>query len=218
MEETIESKLENANSFHPHIITVVTAPPSSECWLDILYDLPASVFVDPNQLKDLTDFRNARVFGETDLEAPLEHVREPRGSLVIVRRKAIDGHTWTLDLPIHLRYQHPSYNAGETHREIRISLPKAGITCGSGLPDIQHPLLPCQTTAVSSFVPFNVTAQEEQYLQLAVPVGRQEDIMLVQCGTFVTVLACTLWIIWAIWESVKKTRRRDAKGKRRKSQ
>lgn len=221
MEETIESTLENANSLHPHIITTVIAPPpfsslpSNECWLDIVYELPASVFVDPNQLHDLADFRNARVFGETDLEAPLEHVREPRGSLVIVRRKNRDDRrTFKLDLPIHLRYQHPSYNA--THRSIRIPPPKAGVTCGFGLPAIQHPLLP-RYAAVASFTPFNVTTQEYD-LELAVPVGRQEDATLVQIGTFVTVLACSAWIIWAILQSIKKTKRREAKGKRRKSQ
>ncbi|KAI9247507.1 PIG-X [Phascolomyces articulosus] len=235
---------ENAGNLHPHIITKLESIPpsqqhpseeesSSNCSLDIVYQLPASVFVDPNQIPN-----NIYVFGETDLEAPLEHVKEPRGSTIIIRQK--QWHHEDIDLPIHLRYQRPS--SFEMYRSIVIPKPRAGWFClknsiaksslnnvkknylGSLLPPLQDTLIPTHRMN-----PDMVTFQEipivtqgagegKDYMELHVPVGRTQEADMVQMGTMVAVVACTLWIILATWKSITKRRRYDAKGKRRRSE
>ena len=235
-------------SFHPHIITRLESIQQVEekdpnCWFDIIYQLPASVFVDPNQVDS-----NVYVFGETDLEAPLEHVKEPRGSTIIIRKKKQhdpqdeenEQEENIIDLPIHLRYQRPSSN-NETHRSIKISKPRAGWTCLLPVTDKQivengpwarnknRVLLP-PLQGENTLIPMNkmdpsktrfqdvLVTGKEDYLILNVPIGRTQDLDMVQMGTMVAVVTCTLWIILATWKSITKRRRYDAKGKRRRSE
>ncbi|KAI9490524.1 PIG-X [Zychaea mexicana] len=128
----VQWSLDKAESLHPHIITTLHSvhdqQQPKECWLDLIYQLPASVFVDPNQLPS-----NVHVFGETDLEAPLEHVQEPRGSTVIIRHTnndTNDNDELRIDLPIHLRYQRPS-STSQIYRSIAIPKPRVGWTCAA---------------------------------------------------------------------------------------
>ncbi|KAG2217536.1 hypothetical protein INT45_009961 [Circinella minor] len=228
-------------SFHPHIITRLESIQQEDpnCWFDIIYQLPASVFVDPNQVDS-----NIYVFGETDLEAPLEHVKEPRGSTIIIRKKQQDEEhekekeNVIIDLPIHLRYQRPS--STETYRSIKIPKPRAGWTCKIPIKDNEQVdngpwtrnknrllLPPLQENAlipINKMDPSKTVFQDvlvtgkEDYLVLYVPVGRTQDLDMVQMGTMVAVVTCTLWIILATWKSITKRRRYDAKGKRRRSE
>ncbi|KAI9302982.1 PIG-X [Cunninghamella echinulata] len=55
-------------------------------------------------------------------------------------------------------------------------------------------------------------------LQIQLPVGNLNDVMIVQWGTIVSIILGTLWILWSVAAAVKKHRRHEAKGKRRKSE
>ncbi|CAO3697281.1 unnamed protein product [Rhizopus stolonifer] len=207
----IISNLALASSLHPKIITTIEHHDSlktpDNCHLDLVYELPASVFVDPYQLKDLK--LQATVFGEHDSELPLEKVKEPRGSLVFIRPNS----DLIVELPIHTRYQKP--RSLFSKQLISLKPPYAGWTCGNApWPTLNHALLPSSSTRYPAFV--SLLSQQEP-LELFVPVGRAEDRTLVTLGTFCVVLLCTAWIARSIFVSVKKRKRTEAKGKRRKS-
>ncbi|CAO3663427.1 unnamed protein product [Rhizopus microsporus] len=182
----IHSHLSFASSLHPKIDTRIELDDIHEdCFLDIVYELPASVFVDPYQLRDMESrIGKAEVFGEHDLELPLE---KPAS---------------------HQQYQ-----------TVTIKVPYAGWTCGaSSLPPIDHELLiPYNRHHLNSrFIPISNIDPNEQ-LELSVPVGSTQDRQLVTLGTFCIVILCSAWIVRSILVSVKRRKRTEAKGKRRKS-
>ncbi|KAI9019552.1 PIG-X [Phycomyces nitens] len=214
MKYSVESTLRAANSLHPHLHTsLAIEQPQPHCYLDLIYDLPPSVFVDPNQLTGL--YRQVSVYGETDLEAPLEHVQEKRGSVVHLRFSA--PLPSEVDLPLHLRYQRPSLHS--SYRPITFPRPLAGWTCSKspGFPPSLTDtltLLPHNT----SYATFDIIPQDNSILTLQVPVGRIGDMSIVEVGTLGCVVLGTLWIMGALWQSIIKRRRYEAKGKRRKSE
>ncbi|KAL0082162.1 PIG-X [Phycomyces blakesleeanus] len=213
MKYSVESTPTAASSLHPHLHTSLTIEqPQTNCYFDLLYELPPSVFVDPNQLTSL--YRQVAVYGETDLEAPLEHVQEKRGSVVHLRFSSLPSE---VDLPLHLRYQSPSIYS--SYRPITIPRPLAGWTCTNspGFP----PLLTNTLTLLphnTSYATFDPIPQENSKLTLQVPVGRVGDMSIVEIGTLGCVTLGTLWIMVALWASIIKRRRYEAKGKRRKSE
>ncbi|KAI9246519.1 PIG-X [Sporodiniella umbellata] len=205
----VESHLLLSQSLHPKMVTTWNAAdlqsPGEDCRLDLVYELPASVFVDPYQLQDVG--LNATVLGEHDLELPLEKVRETRGSLVLIRQVVSP-----VTLPFHTRYQRPqSY----PYQAIRLSPPYAGWSCGRApWPVLKHPLIRPTTGSYPAFAP--LLATQDPWL-LYVPVGRQTDRSFVTFGTFAIILACTAWVAGSLFSAVQKRKRSDAKGKRRKS-
>ncbi|KAI8987091.1 PIG-X [Pilobolus umbonatus] len=221
----IHSELLNAHSFHPKILTHIPIDreyAEYNCYLDIIYVLPPSVFVDPYQLRDLENSIGAvTVLGEHDLELPLQRVKEMRGSIVFLRHSSISTSSLQIELPIHLRYQQPEYH--QDHQNITIEAPYAGWTCVDNSVDIIPPYPPLED--IYSLIPHHPSSayfiqvkSDDKPLLLSVPVGKAEDMPMVTVGTAVTVMACTLWIIHSIVNALKKRRRSDAKGKRRKSE
>ncbi|KAL7326440.1 hypothetical protein PS15p_208784 [Mucor circinelloides] len=219
----VQSELVQANSLHPKIATFVdlkeTINNTESCQLDIVYVLPPSVFVDPYQLKDLQEtLGKATVFGEHDLELPLEKIKETRGSVIFLRQSHIRP-KWQFELPLHLRYQQPSIHTD--HQSIIIDSPYAGWTCGDNnnqpWPPLSHQysLLPSNPSDSASFTRLS---NEPATLQLTVPIGKVQDASIVTYGTFGTVVLCTCWIIYSVVLSIKKRRKTEAKGKRRKSE
>ncbi|KAI9361110.1 PIG-X [Pilaira anomala] len=214
----VHSELQAASSLHPKIITTINIDEEKEedCHLDVVYVLPASVFVDPYQLQDLeAKLGKATVFGEHDLELPLEKVKEPRGSIVFLRQKQ-PSQSFNLELPIHLRYQQPLLE--RDHQPITIEAPYAGWTCGDyRWPPIssQYPLITPYQDIESSFTRLT---HDPAPLTLSVPIGKVQDAQIVTYGTFGTVVLCTLWIARSVSVSIKRRRRSEAKGKRRKSE
>ncbi|CEP09814.1 hypothetical protein [Parasitella parasitica] len=218
----IRSELVQPHSLHPKIATFVdlkdTYNNKESCQLDIIYVLPPSVFVDPYQLRDLEEsIGKATVFGEHDLELPLEKIKETRGSIVFLRQSHIQT-KWELELPVHLRYQQPSIHTD--HQPITIQSPYASWTCGDEdqpWPPLfnEYSLLPSIQETSAEFIKL---PGEPATLNLAVPIGKVQDASTVAYGTFGTVIFCTFWIIYSVGLSIKKRRRTEAKGKRRKSE
>lgn len=217
----VKSKLLQASSLHPKISTTIqldndSQQPQPDCHLDLVYVLPPSVFVDPYQLKDLEPIiGRAIVFGEHDLELPLEKIKETRGSVVFLRQQQASSRE-EIELPLHLRYQQPS--SKQDKQLIQIQAPYAGWTCGpsSQWPPISNALVPRQFDQDRiQFTPFT---NDSTTLTLYVPIGKIQDVKIVSIGTFVTVILCTVWIICSIVLSLKKRKRTEAKGKRRKSE
>lgn len=212
----VRSKLEAANSLHPKIKTTFNIDNENKknCHLDIVYVLPASVFVDPYQLKDLEPvLGKSTVFGEHDLELPLEKIKETRGSIVFLRQKQPLS-LFELELPLHLRYQQPSFE--KDHQHITIEAPYAGWTCGNyNWPPLSYELITPPNNMDSAFTKL---INDPTPLTLSVPIGKVQDSQIVTYGTFGTVVLCTIWITRSVFISIKKRRRSEAKGKRRKSE
>ncbi|KAI9251311.1 PIG-X [Helicostylum pulchrum] len=212
----VHSELQAASSLHPKIITTINTEDNdkSDCHLDVVYVLPASVFVDPYQLQDLeATLGKATVFGEHDLELPLEKVNEPRGSIVFLRPNQPLS-SFQLELPFHLRYQQPSLE--RDHQVITIEAPYAGWTCGDyKWPPISNSLITPYQNMESAFTKL---IHDTTPLTLSVPIGKVQDAVIVTYGTFGTVVLCTVWIARSVFVSLKKRRRLEAKGKRRKSE
>lgn len=215
----VHSELQAASSLHPKILTTIIADPDeqpSNCHLDVIYVLPASVFVDPYQLQDLeSNLGTATLFGEHDLELPLEKVKEQRGSILFLRQKKQQPQLkLQLELPLHLRYQQPSIEKDQ--QVITIDPPYAGWTCGENIwPPISHPLITSYPPIKSSFIKLS---HDTTPLTLSVPIGKVQDAQIVTYGTFGTVVLCTIWIARSVFVSIQKRRRLEAKGKRRKSE
>lgn len=218
----VYSELVQGSSLHPKISTSIdlkdTINNTESCQLDIVYVLPPSVFVDPYQLNDLEEsLGKAIVFGEHDLELPLEKIKETRGSIVFLRQTQIQP-KWQIELPLHLRYQQPSIHTD--NQPITIESPYAGWTCGNDkapwppLSD-QYSLLPSIQTNSASFIKLSSSPAT---LTLTVPIGKVQDASIVTYGTFGAVLFCTFWIIYSVILSIRKRRKTEAKGKRRKSE
>ncbi|KAI8081421.1 PIG-X [Halteromyces radiatus] len=217
--------ISQANSFHPHLITNIDLtddsflmsllPESPEQWscsLDVIYTLPPSVFVDRYQLND-TLGRSFFVHGLDDLESPLEHV-DHQDTWVIVRPSP----NIQIDLPVHLRYQAPDRSL--THRLIHIQQPRVGWSChhGNKKPTLDQTFdffFSRSQSLTWIQLPSNSSSHD---ISLQVPVGNTTDAFLVQWGTFFTILLGTAWILHATLFAVKKHRRHEAKGKRRKSE
>jgi hypothetical protein len=218
----VHSQLLQASSLHPKIKTTVELKnediAAPNCHLDVVYVLPASVFVDPYQLQDLEPLLGkATVIGEHDLELPLEKIKETRGSIVFLRQQQ-PLPSFQLELPIHLRYQHPLLE--KDSQTIVIEPPFAGWTCGSNKPPLssEYPLLLDAIGQDPIDTAFTKLSYDPKPLQLSVPVGKVEDAPLVTYGTFFAVVFCTLWITRSVFLSIKKRRRSEVKGKRRKSE
>ncbi|KAI8987781.1 PIG-X [Mycotypha africana] len=202
--------------------------PFLDCHLDIVYVLPPSVFVDPYQLRDLVStIGTATVIGEHDLELPLEKIKDERGSIVFLRQHHVKP-AIHLELPLHLRYQQPSNN--KESQSITIQAPYAGWTCGGDSNESSYPTplrekyslladLPLTAaTTTARFTALTNSVSSTPPLELYVPVGRGKDRSLVFIGTFLIVVLCTLWIIRSVVASLRKRKRLDAKGKRRRSE
>ncbi|KAI8878954.1 hypothetical protein K501DRAFT_336431 [Backusella circina FSU 941] len=210
----VSSTLEEASSLHPHILTTLNLQqhiPDPTCHLDLVYIFPPSVFVDIYQLKDKqTSLGKATLFGEQNLELPLERVTEKRGSILFLRQPPSQ-----VNLPLHLRYQRGRLN--QDRQPITIPPPFAGWTCGGGAwPPLSqnYSLVPHDVTG-SQFYPLT---HHPDPLQLSVPIGKLEASPFITVGTFGVVVSCTIWICVAIYRSIQRNRRSEAKGKRRKSE
>ncbi|RUP45441.1 PIG-X [Jimgerdemannia flammicorona] len=262
----LNSTLAPSHSLHPHIIThlylhkdnPLLTPPSPACILDIVYILPSAIFPDQYQLHDLraTLGDNVLVYGELDLEKPLESVNS-NGSVVLVRYASTNvrpDEDIVVDLPLHLRYQSPAKasdtDPDRTHNIIEIPRPIAGWTCPMNMghghghgpddhdhnhdhsaedvrialaslrrlppPYIQHPL-PKSRTAVT-FLPILYVEEATEPMCAYVPIGRAQDVGIVAVGTYVAVVLGSVWIAWAVWETVVRRWRWEAKGKMKKSE
>ncbi|KAI8341595.1 PIG-X [Choanephora cucurbitarum] len=216
----VRSRILQASSLHPKIETTIETENNrnTSCRLDVIYVLPPSIFVDPYQLKNLPSLGKVTVFGEHDLELPLEKIKEMRGSIVFLRQPVDAAFPLSLELPFHLRYQQPSHE--KTSQPIIIQPPFAGWTCHSEH-ESPWPPLEDRYTLVPS-LPFRATftqlSHEDSPLTISVPVGKMKDAFLVTTGTFCAVALCTLWIARSIFISIEKRKKTDAKGKRRKSE
>ncbi|ORX45874.1 hypothetical protein DM01DRAFT_1339833 [Hesseltinella vesiculosa] len=217
-----ESEFDHAEGLHPHLITNVltsAAAPSTSalddtedeqgCQWDIVYQLPPSLFVDRYQLQDTLGSKYAIVVhGFQNLELPLEHV-PPKDTFVILRPLVATTNA-TIDLPLHKRYQQP--DGSLHHRAIHLPLPQVFSIC----PD-HHTLRLPPIHASLSLLPAPDTAQPST-MKLAVPVGDLNDQFAVQWGTTLTIAFVSLWIFWSVLQAIRKQKRIDAKGKRRKSE
>jgi hypothetical protein len=214
----VYSKLEQEHSLHPKIVTHISieeTSPKEDCHLDVVYVLPPSVFVDPYQLQDLESvIGKSTIFGEHDLELPLEKIKETRGSVVFLRQnKTIP--TYHFEVPLHLRYQQPSLE--KNSQSITIQAPYAGWTCGNyKYPPLSN-LYPLITSNLQDESAFKQLSNDPTPLTLSVPVGKVQDASIVTYGTFGAVLFCTIWITRSVFTAIKKRRRTEVKGKRRKS-
>jgi hypothetical protein len=218
----VRTQLLQARSLHPKLSTTVQLNDNDiahpGCHLDIVYVLPASVFVDPYQLQDLeVSLGKATVIGEHDLELPLEKIKETRGSIVFLRQQPKN--LIQLELPFHLRYQHPLLE--KDNQTITIEPPFAGWTCGgASRPPLskQYSLLYDLFGQDANDASFTKLSYDPTPLELSVPIGKVQDGPLVTYGTFGAVVLCTLWITRSVFLSIKKRRRLEVKGKRRKSE
>ncbi|CAO3640088.1 unnamed protein product [Cunninghamella blakesleeana] len=229
------------------LITIPLSPPSpytiSTCALDIIYTLPPSMFVDRYQLRNL--YQDIDYFiddGDANLEKPLEEIPH-RDSYIIIRNQATSelithlryqqpDHQFThriiqLDLPKvgWICYSNPSPHHDQNEKELKMKLSYPTLKESfsfylNNMNDHHHhhqfkwiPILSSSSSNLNQ-----ITNVSSSSLQIHVPVGNLNDVMIVQWGTMITLLFGTLWILWSINTAVKKHRRHEAKGKRRKSE
>jgi hypothetical protein len=130
----LQTSLSPAYGSHPVLETILPLsalqPPVNDtlnhdtCNLHALYTLSKDVFVDKYQLAQLVQFKsggiqNARVWGETDLEAP-SYETPGWGSIMLVDAPRPDPKDteMTIKLPLHLRYLKPIDGGGKVHVDI----------------------------------------------------------------------------------------------------
>lgn len=229
------TRIQPARTFHPQLITTIKLPEILEpknhhhfvstCSLNVLYTLPPSIFVDPYQLADLTpqslagteSGRILGVWGEADLEKPVDQVRG-WGSLVLVRAAngaSLEGHNGTVSvtLPAHARYQ-PPRGDGAFEISVELQTPDVFWMCEnsneraetSTPPPISFLFPPPPPNHHREFFPLKTNPLEGSKT-VFVPVGRIQDIAVVGAITpIAAVLACVVVCI-GMWMQAKGTKK-----------
>ncbi|CAO3636406.1 unnamed protein product [Cunninghamella echinulata] len=189
----IHEEKEKDNNNKVEFVTIPLSPPSpytiATCALDIIYTLPPSLFrPDLEQTHRIIDI-------------PLPKVgwlcqninKSPSSS------SPLSPPTLKEALSFYLN-SHPHQNNNNNNQSNNKDWTWISILSSSNMDHHQQDL-----TSSSS-------------LQIQLPVGNLNDVMIVQWGTIVSILLGTLWILWSVMAAVKKHRRHEAKGKRRKSE
>lgn len=92
--------------------------PSSSCTLHLNFELPEHVFVDPYELHHYNEYYSFRLYGASNLEAPVFAVKENPPVLLVTPMLGKGNNTVRedenveFDVPLHLRYGVPSLGSG----------------------------------------------------------------------------------------------------------
>lgn len=133
--------LSSHQSFHTTLSTTIhipssewPKPPLSSCSLHLHHDLPEHVFVDPYELQHYNEYYSFRLYGASNLEAPVFAVKEDAPVMIVMpvlKNTSSLGKDLDVefDVPLHLRYGVPSVGADEGMMTVSIPPPTPFWAC-----------------------------------------------------------------------------------------
>ncbi|BFZ59108.1 protease B nonderepressible form [Saitoella coloradoensis] len=219
------SRLDPGVGMHPVLVTQITPtePPAEECTLNALYTLPSPVFLDKYQLADRAAFKSggvssSRVWGETDLEAPVWAV-DGWGSMAAVevdwRGQEVKDDI-TVELPLHMRYAVP-----DDERQVEIQQPVVYWAC-ENIPQSPLEENPFDTpqTLYTHLHPGDttfhfLTPTLEHAMRIEVPTARTGDLAMARWGTMGAITLGMVWVSRAAARGWLRGLRSDRKGKKK---
>lgn len=220
-----------------------SAPTGATCALYTYLTLPSTIFADKYQLstKDslFLESHNLRglraVSGETDLEAP-DWVLPAWGSNLLVEiatpadNQALDGGSWDVTIPLHLRYLRPTENG---HQSTSIPWPIVFWACSTEDTEMgtnpfdrvdlgYDPLFPPKTYFYHLHPESNGSLMQE----IQVPVLRAntdggrlfgDATSRVEIGTVAAILIGFTWVLWKLASSFGSSPKDSPNAKKKKT-
>lgn len=127
----LSSSLSSHQGFHTTLSTSLHLPssewpkppltsPASSCTLHMNFELPENVFVDPYELHHYSEYYSFRLYGASNLEAPVFAVGKDAPVLLVTpvlgkgNSTAREDEDVEFDVPLHLRYGVPSIGSSDS--------------------------------------------------------------------------------------------------------
>ncbi|EIM80615.1 uncharacterized protein STEHIDRAFT_86837 [Stereum hirsutum FP-91666 SS1] len=239
----LTSSLSSHQGFHTTVSTSLHIPssewpkppltsPASSCTLHLNFELPEHVFVDPYELHHYSEYYSFRLYGASNLEAPVFAVKENAPVLLVTpvlgkgNSTAREDEDVEFDVPLHLRYGVPSIGSSDSEGvddgmiTVSIPSPTAFWACEreTGDSNSEHlstrpevlrnsPLIaqsfPDPSTALILFSPSSPLPIS---LTIRIPVGHMQDRGSVEA---VTVLVVLFSFVYVGWRALRTTKRLD---------
>lgn len=219
---TYSGSFQEPTGLHPKFSLKVAAgkPESEECTLNAYFSIPKEFFIDKYQLADQQLLESLglkklkAIHGDTDLEAPTwTQGRWGSNALFEIDPKRIDDNGLVdVELPLHLRYQQPSYFSEYSPAEL--PWPTVFWACPAGAEYYKKFLLNpfdrgylgydsefSQKTAFHHLSPVNGTTISA----VQVPVLEMKHAPMIKMGTAAVVAVGFLYIVAKIVGSVMKS-------------
>lgn len=192
------------DGFHRDLQTTLTIHkndlkmlPGVSCCVLLVETLPSGLYVDTFQLENQAALGGPKVLthGTVDIEAPAylsrSHELFVYTTLPDDTNSSQDSISVSVSLPVHVRYHKPAASADVTHVTLSFVHPQVLLNCSAQ--ESKTVLAPCgpENPATCSWTEIHYETEGE-YLEMKVPVGREQDVRVVVCCTLVvTVLGCT---------------------------
>ncbi|XP_071949213.1 phosphatidylinositol-glycan biosynthesis class X protein-like [Antedon mediterranea] len=216
------SRLIQQRGFHRNVTTTVrlnmmdNISSNFTCHILMIDHIPSGAFVDPDQLKNRIDFGGPQVviLDEIDIEKP-EYMSEEISIISFQTFKSLSSSTscqinLTISFPLHLRYHRPSNESTINFANVTIHPPDTFIRCipddtdSSNInQDCKLILAPCSYTKTKLCHWQSIRKNEGMSIILQVPVGQQNDFVVVFLGTVLCVIASVLYILYVLFKSSK---------------
>jgi len=202
-----------ARGFHATLSSQIqTSTIPKNCSLCVALSLPASCFVDPHELA-LYDAFSFTIDNSPDLEQPAHSVSSDRLSLFIhahVPPASLIDSSFSLDVPIHVRYPAPGRPALHSDVTVAIPWPEVYWTCNDswerrridGLTTHQNGCHESDALRVLSIKPHT----EENIVTIAVPSLRTDYTREVESLTALVVMVGYVYVVLLACRSVQRLR------------
>ncbi|KAK9765980.1 hypothetical protein K7432_005270 [Basidiobolus ranarum] len=205
--------IEPKQSFHPNLLihfpTSDLSTPHALCKLNVFYDLPRDIILDPYQLNDLEPYLGkAKIYGKVELEVPVSEISEKEAPSLLISPviSTQDGQELVeIKVPVHMRYQLPA-NIGEgTHESIMIKAPYVFWSCPEGVKlseaynvdELAPSLLQKEYLEPTNIYPITLSNQNITQ-EILMPKGQLESEELVQNITLGCMILSFLWVVFTI--------------------
>jgi len=194
------------------MLTTSSLPP--KCTLLIEETIPRGMYVDPDQLRDIREFRGLQAFIPTTVDVEKPEYESESFRVFIFRKLNIQENlrVTAVQLPVHLRY----------HKPAKVSDSKPSTSAPSAIVKLQNPrlLLTCEGDNIAAYcpertvtsfcdssgtekcefldIPYDVNVNA---IEVSVPVGNVEHTTYVVGLTTFLVSASTIYLLGTLFRS-----------------
>ncbi|ORX99042.1 hypothetical protein K493DRAFT_313359 [Basidiobolus meristosporus CBS 931.73] len=202
--------IEPSQSFHPNFFLTFPsselASPNTGCQLNVFYDLPRDIILDPYQLKDLeSTLGSAKIYGKVDLEVPVSEISENETPSLLLSPVIPSQEPVELKVPVHMRYQYPAAKGKGTHEKINIQAPYVFWSCPQDVTladkfevDPQPPYLVQKEFLRTDNIYPLVLSNQNMTQEILVPKGQLEVEQWVQTITLGCIGLSFVWVVFTI--------------------
>ncbi|KAK7044508.1 RBR-type E3 ubiquitin transferase [Favolaschia claudopus] len=208
------SSLLHPYSYHPVFRTRISAPGHKNCTLNLRFELPPLIFVDPYELGNRADTYSYKYAGPLNLELPVFALGEDdsqNSTLLVTSAESLSREgALELDAPLHVRYPH-TRATGTAFQETKLSWPDAFLACplsgSTSRPQAELPKMPTEFAdafegkIIVRLWPLEGVIPVET---VRTPAGNTADVRTVELGTAVVIISAFLFLVHAVWRTVTR--------------